>query len=141
VEIQAVQLAAQMLRSSGNESSSPSVVDSAQSERFHALLGSVATDTPSVAMATTVQSGAPAAAGEAATLGDEILQGLQKLRGGFRQEWGALGATLDPQVGPLSASGVLEAQARVLQLGFEYQMLGGIVSKSAQNIDQLVKMQ
>ncbi len=43
--------------------------------------------------------------------------------------------------GPVSTQRMLEFQLDILHLGFTHQMLGSVVAKTAQDIDQLVKMQ
>lgn len=75
------------------------------------------------------------------SLGDSILRGLEKVRSGLNANWTSAASLLDPHEGPTSTLRVLQFQASMLNVGFQYQMVGGVVTKTAQNIDQLVKMQ
>lgn len=74
------------------------------------------------------------------TLGDAILSGLQNMSNDFQQSWKAVSATLDAN-GPLTNTELLKLQMGVTQLSIQYDLVGKAISRSTQNIDQLVKMQ
>jgi type III secretion system YscI/HrpB-like protein len=90
--------------------------------------------------ATAGSSSAPAPSGTAPpSLGDAILNGLDHLRGHLKAGWASAVAPLEG--GPVSAAGMLQAQAGLQQMGFETQLIATVAGKTSQSIDQLVKMQ
>jgi len=94
--------------------------------------------------APSVQNATPAdeaAAGRSGSLGDAILRGLEGAREGLQRDWASVTSLVDPQTGPPSTQRLLQFQVGVLHVGFEQQMIAGVAAKTAQNIDQLVKMQ
>ncbi len=115
-------------------------VDSAQAAKFRALVqpeAAVASDSSELAT-----SAVHAASSNPATsLGDAILQGLEKVRGSLNNGWASAAALLDPKNGPVSTPRMLQFELGVLHMGFAHQMIGSVVSKTTQDIDQLVKMQ
>lgn len=80
---------------------------------------------------------APAAGG---SLGDMILGGLRSASADFQDKWASVQRVLEG--GNLtSVSEMLKLQLGVTQMSVQYEVLGKAVSRSTQNIDQLVKMQ
>ncbi len=151
MDIRAIQLVAQTLGASG-QASPPAAADVVQAERFRALLEPATAGTPVSAGAApdvpivptevspAVTETQPAVS-KPTTLGDAILEGLGKVRSGLRDNWQSVADVVDPNIAPLTTSGMLQFQLKMLDLGFQYQMLAGAVTKTAQNVDQLVKMQ
>ncbi|WP_129781708.1 type III secretion system inner rod subunit SctI [Peristeroidobacter soli] len=124
----------------------PPAVDAARAAEFRAALdspmpaGGVA---PLDAIGPQEAATAPNAKQAVApvSIGDAILQGLDHLRHRMKDGWSSAVAHLDPQQGPVSATGLLQFQTGVLQMSFESQLVGTIAGKTSQSIDQLVKMQ
>ncbi len=115
-------------------------VDSAQAAKFRALVqpdATVAGDGSGLA----ISAGHAIPAHPPASLGDAILQGLEKVRGSLNNGWASATALLDPQNGPVSTPRMLQFELGMLHMGFAHQMIGSVVSKTTQDIDQLVKMQ
>lgn len=80
---------------------------------------------------------APATGG---TLGDAILGGIKNASADFQDKWASVQSVLEG--GKLtSVSEMLKLQLGVVQMSVQYEVLGKAVSRSTQNIDQLVKMQ
>jgi type III secretion protein I len=75
-----------------------------------------------------------------ATLGDKILNGVQNLSSEFQQSWKTVNKALDPS-GSLSTTDLLKLQLGITQVSIQYDLVGKIISRSTQNIDQLVKLQ
>ncbi|MEJ0035245.1 MAG: EscI/YscI/HrpB family type III secretion system inner rod protein [Gammaproteobacteria bacterium] len=113
-----------------------------EAARFRSLMGSQPVQSDAVVSTTVAAPVAPPmAAGEGGNVGDAILRGLEKVRGSVDGALAAATSRLDPQGGPVSTQRMLEFQLDILHLGFTHQMLGSVVAKTAQDIDQLVKMQ
>jgi hypothetical protein len=119
----------------------PGPVSSAAAAHFRALLqpaehaGDAAVvrgDTPAATAAV------PPAPG---SFGDLILQGMQKVHGSLSSGLESTEALIDPRTGPMSTTRLLQFQVKMLDMGFQYQMVASVATKTAQNIDQLVKMQ
>lgn len=83
---------------------------------------------------------APAAAPPATpTLGDAILNGLRGVSQDMSAKWSAVSAALEsPSVEMVS---MLKLQLTVAQMSVQYELVGKAISKSTQNLDQLVKLQ
>jgi hypothetical protein len=117
--------------------------DEAQAARFRKLLqfdGTSGTaSAPESAAVTASEAGTRA--GRPASLGDAILQSLDKARNTLNQGWASTAALIDPQAGPVSTQRLLQFQVGVFHVGFQQQLVGSIASRTAQSIDQLVKMQ
>ena len=131
----------------------PAAADPAQVAQFRASLDSVppssgadisgASPMPGASAAPSATAGLSSATAPSATaqptLGDAILNGLDHLRGHLKAGWASAVAPLEG--GPMSAAGMLQAQAGLQQMGFETQLIGTVAGKTSQSIDQLVKMQ
>lgn len=77
---------------------------------------------------------------QAVTLGDRILQGLGGLSTDFQQSWKEVSSVLDS--GNMMTTGdMLKLQMNLTQIAIQYDMVGKAISKSTQNIEQLVKIQ
>jgi|GEM_PF-2077082 len=167
VEIQSAQLVAQALGTAATQSPQPAAatVDASQAARFRSLLESGESLTPDATPATAAepqdaattqslsasqgvassQHGSAAAKSADAlqppTLGDSILHGLDKVRANLNEQWATVHSLVDPAAGPVSTASLLRFQMSMLHMGAEYQLISSVASKSAQDIDQLVKMQ
>lgn len=124
----------------------PAAPDAAQVAQFRDSLASVpptsgadisgAVPVPDASATSSVSAGSSSAP---ASLGDVILKGLDHLRSHLKTGWSSAVAPLEQ--GPVSAAGLLQAQAGLQQMGFETQLIGTVAGKTSQSIDQLVKMQ
>lgn len=77
---------------------------------------------------------------QAPTMGEQILNGLQNVSSDLRQSIGDVSAALNSSE-ELSVSDLLKAQMGLMQVSVTYELVGKGISKSTQNLDQLVKMQ
>jgi len=75
-----------------------------------------------------------------ATLGDNILGGLQHLSTELQQTWSSVGSALNG-AGALGMQDLLKMQLGLSQMSVQYELVGKAVSRSTQNLDQLVKLQ
>lgn len=82
----------------------------------------------------------PAVALPTASLGDRILNGLSGLSSDFTQSWKNVNAVLENGAS-VSTSDMLKLQMGLTQLSIQYDLVGKAISRSTQNIEQLVKMQ
>lgn len=85
---------------------------------------------------------APAAgdAVNAASLGNQILNGLHRTSTDLSSQWEAIHSTLDASRSP-GVTELLQVQTQLLQVSVHYELVGKAISKSTQNIDTLVRMQ
>lgn len=91
-------------------------------------------------VAQAVQEAFPGVPASQRTLGDSILAGMQNLSSEFQQSWKTVNAALD--AGSLmTMSDMLKLQMGIVQMSIQYDLVGKAISRSTQNIDQLVKMQ
>lgn len=82
----------------------------------------------------------PAVALPTASLGDRILNGLSGLSSDFTQSWKNVNAVLENGAS-VSTADMLKLQMGLTQLSIQYDLVGKAISRSTQNIEQLVKMQ
>ncbi len=75
-----------------------------------------------------------------ATLGESILEGMNHLSHEFDETRRAVRATLDPG-SAISFNDALRLQLTLTELSVQTELVGKAISRSTQNIDQLVKMQ
>lgn len=116
----------------------PLAADPLATERFAELMGGT-------------QPTAPAALNESAaalalpppqdrTMGDSILASMQSVSSGFKQSMGMVQAALDSGQA-MTMSDMLRVQMGLAQVSVQYELVGKAVSRAAQNLDQLVKLQ
>ena len=97
---------------------------------------------------TTPVSGEQAVASEVAvsvngtsqTVGERILGGLSSLSADFQHNWKSVAAAMDGKSMTTTAD-MLNLQINLTQMAVQYDLFGKAISRSTQNIDQLVKMQ
>ncbi|MCF8161246.1 MAG: type III secretion system inner rod subunit SctI [Polaromonas sp.] len=89
---------------------------------------------------TAANAGVRAVAPENRTMGDNILSGLQGLSSDFQQSVKTVSAVLTDGAN-LSSADLLKVQVGLMQISVQYELIGKAVSRSTQNIDQLVKVQ
>lgn len=87
-------------------------------------------------------SGAPevAASDRTATLGDRMLQGMERLSGDLKAAWGNVTGIMHSNQ-TLTAQDVLSVQMQLTRLAIEYELVGKVTSRTTQTIDQLERLQ
>ena len=91
---------------------------------------------PPVATDATVR----AASLETPSMGDNILNGLQSMASEFKQNVSNVTASLDAGTN-MGVSELLKVQMGLMQMSVQIEMVGKGISRSTQNLDQLVKIQ
>jgi type III secretion protein I len=113
---------------------------SGQAERFLELLQSGSTTAEPAAQGVTVDAGAmPPVGGQ--SVGDSILNGMRSLSDEFRGTWGNAQQMLAQKGAEMTLSDMLRMQMQLVQLSFQYELVGKSISRSTQNIESLVKIQ
>lgn len=110
----------------------------ADQEHFRRLLEIVPSGSEPVA-ATPVA--AETVARPPATVGEAILDGLRGVSQDFQQRWQKVDATFSDPAKLATVTDMLRLQSQMLQLSVQYEMVGKAVSRSTQNIEQLIKIQ
>ncbi len=118
-------------------------------ERFAALMASGPADATAVAAMDRPPAALSPVAGTIATtyprgpdgLGDQLLQGLQRVQDGFNGHVTAVGRMLEPGAPALGVPELLRLQLGMAQLAVQVEVVGKAIGRSTQNIDQLVRMQ
>ena len=73
------------------------------------------------------------------TMGDAILSGLRGVSSDVSEKWNAVSRALD--MPNMQTADLLRLQLKVSQMSVEYDLVGKAISRSTQNVDQLVKLQ
>ncbi len=74
------------------------------------------------------------------TMGDKILGGLNSLSTDFQQSWKSV--TTMVESGSMSTmTDMLKLQMNLTQMSIQYDLIGKGISRSTQNVEQLVKIQ
>lgn len=77
-----------------------------------------------------------------ASMGDRILHGMNRLSTDFRQSVETVNTSLSvPDDKLLQVKDMLQLQMHVVHMTYQFDLVGKVVSRSTQNIDQLVRMQ
>lgn len=116
----------------------PAVADPDAVARFAELM---ATAAPPVAPAPVAASIAGAYPLRAATLGDQVLRGLQRVQGDFNGHLSAVGRMLDAGAPAPGVTELLRMQLGMSHMAVQLEVVGKAIARSTQNIDQLVRMQ
>ena len=74
------------------------------------------------------------------TMGDNILGGLQSMASEFKQNVSHVTASLEAGTN-MGISELLKVQMGLMQMSVQIEMVGKGISRSTQNLDQLVKIQ
>jgi len=75
------------------------------------------------------------------TLGDAILSGIEGLSTDVRRTWDVVRSSTKADANLLKLGDLMALQTQVIQFSFLSEMLGKAVTKTAQDLDALVKMQ
>lgn len=82
----------------------------------------------------------PVASDPNASIGDRILSGMQGLSSDVQQSWATVKNALDSS-SSMTTSDMLKLQMGLTQMSIQYDLVGKAISRSTQNLDQLLKMQ
>ncbi len=75
------------------------------------------------------------------TPGDAILRGITRMGGDLRASWEQMHVQAGDLNGALSAREMFAMQWHMVSMSVQFEAIGKGVSKAAQNVDQLVRMQ
>jgi type III secretion protein I len=114
------------------------VPDTAAAARFSELMDAPTDAVDGVDAKSAVEAAAPVTGPR--TLGDNILGGLQHVSSDLQQTWHALGDALSGSA-PLHVQDLMKMQLQLSTMGVQYELVSKAVTRSTQNIDQLVKLQ
>lgn len=109
--------------------------------RFAELMAAGSADAPPVALSPLAEGVAASVALRPATLGDQVLQGLQKVQGDFQGHLQAVGRLLEPGSAAPGVPELLRLQLAMAQVSVQVEVVGKAIGRSTQNLDQLVRMQ
>ena len=93
-----------------------------------------------VSVAPAAVSDAPLAVAGKESLGDRILNGLSGASSDFQQSLGKVRGVLDAG-NQMSPTDLLKLQLNLTQVSIQYDLIGKAISRTTQNIDQMVKIQ
>lgn len=74
------------------------------------------------------------------SLGDRILNGLSSASSDFQQSLNKVTAVLDAGE-QMSTADLMKLQLNLVQVSIQYDLIGKAISRTTQNIDQMVKIQ
>lgn len=138
MDITATSLAVKLMTSEIGAAASPVLApDPLASAQFAQIMAPPPVASPAPASADT---GVRAVASENRTMGDNILSGMQGLSNDFQQSVKAVSAVLTDGAN-LNVAELLKVQVALMQISVQYELIGKAVSRSTQNLDQLVKVQ
>ena len=142
VEIQSVVVSAlsdaTAIARTDSRTAAPSASAAAQFAQLMAPDDPVPTDAVAPAMAPASPTSATSPTGNP-TMGDAILSGLRSVSADVSSKWNAVSKALD--MPNLQMADMLKLQMTVSQMSVQYDLVGKAISRSTQNIDQLVKLQ
>ena len=95
------------------------------------------TDSPPPVM---IDSAAVLLPAENRTMGDNILTGMESMSSEYRQAMTKVNAALDSS-GDMTISDMLRLQMGLMQISVQHELVAKGISRSTQNLDQLVKIQ
>jgi len=107
--------------------------------RFEQIMQMPAT-TEATKAAEATAGGVPAVSPEHRTMGDSILNGMQNLSADFQQSWKTVSSALESG-NTMTTTDMLKLQLGLTQMSVQYDLVGKAISRSTQNLDQLVKLQ
>lgn len=116
----------------------PAAADPLATARFAAIMDA-APVAPSAAVAEPATAPALPPPGQR-SMGDSILAGMQSMSTEFQQSWSRVNSALGSGQ-EMTVPDMLRMQMGLAQMSIQYEMVSKAVSRSAQNLDQLVKLQ
>lgn len=109
--------------------------DGFDAERFSRLMESPRIGTP----APSAVSSAPSPASDG--LGDKMLARMSSMGTDFQKSWQNVADVVGGPDKALSMQDMLKAQMHMVKMATEYEVIGKVIGKSTQNIDQMLRMQ
>lgn len=77
-----------------------------------------------------------------ASVGDRILHSIQGVSSDFKNSWETVSKALSTNsTEPMGMQEMLKLQLNLVQTSFQYEMVSKVISRSTQNLDQLVRIQ
>ena len=87
---------------------------------------------PSASLATATTAG---------SMGERILSGMNNVSGDFQSAWKSVSTVLDAGDKNMNMQDLLKLQLQLVQVSVQYDLMGKAVSRSTQNLDQLLRLQ
>ncbi|QEA13166.1 type III secretion system inner rod subunit SctI [Comamonas flocculans] len=112
--------------------------DALAAARFQSLMQAPPAELTAPAAA--AQQALGSAAPLSVSLGDRILSGMQHTAGSVQGTWRSVADKLNSPL-PMDTREMLQVQLQLSQVAVQYELLGKAISRSTQNIDQLVRIQ
>ena len=136
---QAVGLYKSVLVSAVEPVAQTKAVDNLAASRFAELMQSppASEGTPARSVSGVVEIGSTS---PPASLGDRLLQGMERLSGDLKAGWDNVNHVLaSPRT--LTAHDMLGVQMQLTRIAIEYELVGKVTSRTTQTIDQLERLQ
>ena len=140
MDIAATSLATALMGSTLGPASAPlAPADPLATAQFAQMMGAQApaTEPPQPVM---IDSAAVLLPAENRTMGDNILTGMESMSSEYRQAMTKVNAALDSS-GDMTISDMLRLQMGLMQISVQHELVAKGISRSTQNLDQLVKIQ
>jgi type III secretion system YscI/HrpB-like protein len=140
MDIAATSLATTLMGSTLDPASAPlAPADPLATAQFAQMMGAQApaTEPPQPVV---IDSAAVLLPAENRTMGDNILTGMESMSSEYRQAMTKVNAALDSS-GDMTISDMLKLQMGLMQISVQHELVAKGISRSTQNLDQLVKIQ
>jgi type III secretion system YscI/HrpB-like protein len=140
MDIAATSLATTLMGSTLGPASAPlAPADPLATAQFAQMMGAQApaTEPPQPVV---IDSAAVLLPAENRTMGDNILTGMESMSSEYRQAMTKVNAALDSS-GDMTISDMLRLQMGLMQISVQHELVAKGISRSTQNLDQLVKIQ
>ena len=140
MDIAATSLATTLMGSTLGPATAPlAPADPLATAQFAQMMGAQApaTEPPQPVV---IDSAAVLLPAENRTMGDNILTGMESMSSEYRQAMTKVNAALDSS-GDMTISDMLRLQMGLMQISVQHELVAKGISRSTQNLDQLVKIQ
>jgi type III secretion protein I len=117
----------------------PQAADSLATARFAEIMAAP-TDAPAPSAPSPAASAGIGAPAGPPSLGDSILAGMRNVQSGFQGAVQQVAASLEPGA-QMTLPDMLKMQLALVQLSVQVELASKAISRSTQNIDQLVRIQ
>lgn len=120
------------------------VADDMAAARFAAIMAQpvgVAPGAPAAVAAAAQAVAGSGAAGTTGSIGERILSGMASVSGEMQTAWNTVGEVVRRGESGMDLQGMLGVQMALVQVGIQYDLMGKVVTRSGQSIDQLVRLQ
>lgn len=112
--------------------------DSLAAARFGAIMGQ---PTPVAEAVQAALAPATAAGTTPGSMGERILSGMNNVSSDFQSAWKSVSTVLDASDKNMNMQDLLKLQLQLVQVSVQYDLVGKAVSRSTQNLDQLLRLQ